>query len=159
MNKSREKLGIINNTTHHSVHKDRWSLQKDKVFSHPIQNTPSKLYWFNSPHRDSGKIKLLIPTTTYFRRMMLTTHGTTQSFCYLLVPDQYDPEIVLNNVNNMLFDYINECFRYANWNSVPILRSMPNLPLDKRLTDEDIFDYFSISDSERNHIRKTITWR
>ena len=79
-------LGIINNTRHHSVHKDRWRLEKQDEFFYPVQNTPKKLYWINTPHIDQGKAKVLIPTTTYFRRMSLSTYGVTQSFCYYLIP-------------------------------------------------------------------------
>jgi len=153
------KLGIKNNTFNHSVHKKKWRLNQSEEFTYPIQNTPKKLYWYNYPHPDQGKLKLLIPTTTYFRVQSVTTHGVTQSFCYFLIDEGIDPNIVLNNVNNKLFDYLNECFRYANWNSVNLLRNLPSISFDRELSDSDIFDYFKITKQEINHINKLITWR
>lgn len=156
---SRPKLGIVNNTTHHSVHKERWRLTGDNIFKYPIQNTPSKLYWWNSPHKDSNKLKLLIPTTTYFRNMLLTTNGVTQSFCYYLIKEDEDPDIVLHNINNIVFDYVNECFRYANWNSVQLLRKLPQIPFDKKMTDQEIFNFFNLNDAEIEEVRNSIKWK
>lgn len=153
------KLGIINNTYNHSVHKKKWSKIQSEDFCYPIQNTPNKLYWYNYAHPDQDKLKLLIPTTTYFRNQMVTTNGVTQSFCYFLITDDLNQEIVSNNINNKLFDYLNECFRYANWNSVKLLRKLPKIPLDRFMNDHEIYEYFKLTQNEIEHINKLITWR
>jgi hypothetical protein len=153
------KLGIINNTFNHSVHRTKWRNEQMGEFIYPIQNTPSKLYWYNYPHPDQNKLKLLIPTTTYFRKQMVTTHGVTQSFCYFIIENNMKTETVENNINNKLFDYLNECFRYANWNSVNLLRKLPNLPLDKKMNDHEIYENFNLTENEINHINKLIKWR
>ena len=154
----RKLLGIINNTTHHSVHRDRWRLKKEQKFKYPIQNTPSKLYWFNSKHKHQGMRKILIPTTTYFRRAMISVYGVTQSFCYWLIPDGVSEDVALKNINNVVFDYVNECYRYANWNSVPILRKLPEIPMKKKMTDEEVFKFFNLNKKEIKRIKETITW-
>ena len=154
-----DKLGVKNNTTHHCVHKERWRLQKGGEFKYPIYNTPNKLYWYNTPHADQDKPKIIIPTTTYYRRALHTTYGTTQSFCYYLIPDGVSDEVALHNINNVVFDYINECFRYANWNNVQILKKLPRIPMDKKLTDDEVYEFFNISNDEKQLIQKSITWR
>jgi hypothetical protein len=159
LNPNLPKLGIKNVTTHHNVHKERWKKEKEGEFKYPVQNTPTKLYWFNTPHPDQGKKKILIPTTTYFRRMMITEYGTTQSFGYYLIPDHINAEVALNNINNIVFDYVNECFRYANWNDIQLFRALPELPLDRELSNEDIYEYFSLGEKEIKHIKDSITWR
>jgi len=159
LNNEVEKLGIINNTYNHSVHRTKWSGTESEEFCHPIQNTPSKLYWYNYAHPHQGMLKLLIPTTTYFRRQLVTTNGVTQSFCYFLIDETMDSNIVLNNINNKLYDYLNECFRYANWNSVNLLRKLPKLPIDRLMTDNEIYEYFNLNEEEINHINKMISWR
>jgi hypothetical protein len=153
------KLGIINNTYNHSVHKTKWRNESSDEFMYPIQNTPNKLYWYNYSHPDQGKLKLLIPTTTYFRKQLITDYGVTQSFCYYLIKENENPDIVMNNINNKLFDYLNECFRYANWNSVNLLRKLPLIPLDRYMDDDEIFNFFKLTTKEINHINKLITWR
>jgi hypothetical protein len=154
-----DKLGIINNTYNHSVHRDKWRLEESDEFKYPIQNTPTKLYWYNYAHIHQGLLKLLIPTTTYYRNQMITTHGVTQSFCYFLIEEGVDSGIVQNNINNKLFDYLNECFRYANWNSVNLLRKLPKLPFDRMMNDNEVYEYFNITTEEINHIDKLIKWR
>jgi hypothetical protein len=159
LNNNLQKLGIINNTYNHSVHRAKWRNEQIDEFIYPIQNTPSKLYWYNYPHIHQGLLKLLIPTTTYFRNQLVSVNGVTQSFCYYLIDENQDSNIVSNNINNKLFDYLNECFRYANWNSVNLLRKLPNLPLDVFLNDNEIYEYFNLTEDEINHINKLITWR
>lgn len=159
LNSNRELLGIINNTTHHCVHKKRWSLKQEGIFQYPIHNTPTKLYWWITPHKHSGLRKIVIPTTTYYRNMFTTTNGITQSFCYYLLKDSENEDTVIHNINNSLFDYVNECFRYANWNSVQLLRKLPQIPLDKKMSDAEIFNYFGLTDEEIKEVKETITWR
>ena len=91
--------------------------------------------------------------------MMISTRGTTQSFGYYLVPPDIDAEIALHNINNIVFDYINECFRYANWNDVQVLKALPKIPLDKKLSDEEIYEYFDLNKAEIQQITEAITWR
>ena len=67
--------------------------------------------------------------------------------------------MVLNNINNKLFDYLNECFRYSNWNSVNLLRNLPELPMDKKMSDNDIYDYFDLNTDDIKRIEEMITWR
>ena len=90
---------------------------------------------------------------------MITDYGVTQSFCYYLIENHVSPEIVYNNVNNKLFDYLNECFRYANWNSVNLLRKLPFLPMERQMTDNEIYEYFNLTQNEINHINELIKWR
>lgn len=156
---SKESLEMEYNTTHHNVHKDRWSRESCETFKYPIQNTPSKVYYWNSPHRHSGLKKLLFPTTTYYKKMLLTDYGVTQSFVYYLIKENEDPEVVLHNMNNIVLDYYNECFRYANWNSVPLLKSLPRLPFDKKMSDDEVAKYFELTDAEFDLIKESVTWR
>jgi hypothetical protein len=90
--------------------------------------------------------------------------GAKEFYCVLkekskATPNFFNPNIVLNNINNKLYDYLNECFRYANWNSVNLLRKLPKLPLDRRLTDNEVYQYFNLTEEEINHINKMISWR
>lgn len=153
-----KKLGIENSTTHHCVHRNRWRKEKTGEFKYPIYNTPSKLYWYNTPHKHQDIPKIIIPTTTYFRNMLFTEYGTTQSFCYYLLNGE-SSEIVLNNINNILFDYVNECFRYANWNNVQLLKKLPWLPLDKKMTNVEVCEFFGLTSEEISYIKRYITWR
>jgi len=91
--------------------------------------------------------------------MLYTTNGVTQSFCYYLLKESEDRDIVLHNMNNIVFDYVNECFRYANWNSVQLLRKLPEIPFNKKMNDDDIFAYFKLTDDEIQEIKDTVKWR
>jgi len=158
LNRNLPKLGIINTTVHHNVHKDRWKKIKTDEFKYPIQNTPNLLYYYNYPHQHQNKLKVIIFTTTYYNKLMLSNDGTTQSGCYYLIPDELQDkgDVVLHNLNNKLFNYINECFRYANWNSVNLLRALPQIPFIDYMNDIEIYNHFELSQTEINHIENSI---
>jgi hypothetical protein len=58
-----------------------------------------------------------------------------------------------------LFDYLNECFRYSNWNSVNLLRLLPTIPIDVKLDDNEIYKIVGLTDEEISHINTIIQWR
>lgn len=150
------KLGIINACTHHNVKRDSWKKTQEGTFIYPIQNTPTSVYFYDYPHPDQGVLKVAIPTSTYYRNMILTTHGVTQGLCYFNVPSNVNENIVLSNMKNKTFDFVNECFRYSNWNSVPVLRSLPTIPFDRRMDDMEIYSYFKLTNTEIDEIERNI---
>lgn len=152
-------LGIINTTVCHGNNKHLWRQNPIDNFIHPIEKTPNVTIFYSKEHPHQGIPKIIIPTTTYYRAMYYTTHGTSQSFCYYNLKNGEDRDIVLNNINNKLFDYINECFRYSNWNSVNLLKKLPYIPMDRQMTDNDVYSYFNLTDLEINHVNKIIGWR
>lgn len=154
-----ELLGVKNTTVCHANNKHKWKSIQDTEFNFPIEKTPNSTIYYNTPHPHQDLKKILIPTTTYFRSMYLTTHGTSQSFCYYILNDDEDSVIVMNNINNKLFDYLNECFRYSNWNSVKLLTKLPKIPFNNKLTDVEIYNYFNLTDEEIIHIENIIKWR
>lgn len=156
---SLEPLGIQNNTYCHGVKKKYWRFTQDETYIYPVRKNMKQTIYFNFPHPDQQGLKLLIPTTTKFRNMILTTDAPSQSFCYFNIHDGLDANIVKNNIDNMLFDYLNECFRYSNWNSVSLLRKLPSIPLDEIKNDNDIFNHVGLNVEEINHIRSIVTWR
>jgi hypothetical protein len=152
-------IGILNTTVCHGNNKHLWKHNPQDEFIHAVEKTPNKTIFYKKQHPHQGIPKIIIPTTTYYRSMYYTENGTSQSFCYYNLKDGEERDIVLNNLNNKLFDYINECFRYSNWNSVNLLKKLPRLPLNIQLTDSEIYEFFNLTEDEISHINKIILWR
>ena len=156
---NRELLGVLNTTVCHANNKHLWRNERNDEFKYPIEKYPNVTIYYNREHPHQGIPKVVIPTTTYYRVIYYTTNGTSQSMCYYNLKDDEDKDVVLNNINNKLFDYLNECFRYSNWNSVNLLRNLPKLPMDKKMSDKDIYDYFDLTGNDIKRIEGMITWR
>ena len=152
-------IGVQNNTYCHGVRKDSWRYQQTEPFIYPVRKNMSETIYFNYQHPDQNKLKVFIPTSSYFRNMFISTDAPSQSLCYFNVPDGFDANVVMHNLNNKLFDYLNECFRYSNWNSVNLLRLLPTIPLDVELTDLDVYEIVGLTLDEINHINEIIQWR
>ena len=156
---NRKPLGIQNTAVCHANNKKLWEDKPKGEFRYPVDKYPNIVMYYNKQHPHQDVPKVCIPITTYFRSMYYTTHGTSQSLCYYNLKNGEDKDIVLNNVNNKLFDYLNECFRYSNWNSIPLLKKLPNIPLDVKMNDNEIYEYFNLSNKDINRIEELITWR
>ena len=156
---NRELLGVLNTTVCHANNKHLWRNERGDEFKYPIEKYPNVTIYYNREHPHQGIPKVVIPTTTYYRVIYYTTNGTSQSMCYYNLKDDEDKDVVLNNINNKLFDYLNECFRYSNWNSVNLLRNLPKLPMDKKMSDKNIYDYFDLTGNDIKRIEGMITWR
>lgn len=154
----RPSLGILNTTVCHANNKHLWRTSPIDTFIYPIEKTPNKTIYYNRPHPHQDVLKVIIPTTTYYRSMYSTTHGTSQSFCYYNVPTDSTADIATHNLKNKLFQYMNECFRYSNWNSVNLLRAIPHIPMQHKLTDAEVYALFDLTADEIHHIEDTITW-
>lgn len=153
---SRPPLGIKNTCEHHNVKRDRFKKHHEGIFVYPSVNTPSATYWFDFPHPTLDIPKIVIPTSTYYKTLFHTTHGTTQGMCYLLLDPNIDPDVAAHNLNNKVFDFINECFRYANWNNVQILRRLPYISLDRSWTDAELYAHFDLTQEEIDLIESTV---
>ena len=156
---NKQLLGVLNTTICHANNKHLWRDEPMDEFKYPIEKYPNVTIFYNREHPHQGVPKVVIPTTTYYRVIYYTTNGTSQSMCYYNLKDGEDKDVVLNNINNKLFDYLNECFRYSNWNSVNLLRNLPELPMDKKMSDNDIYDYFDLNTDDIKRIEEMITWR
>jgi len=152
-------LGALNTTVCHANNKHLWRESPQGEFKYPVEKTPNKTIFYLKQHPHQGVPKIIIPTTTYYRSMYYTENGTSQSFCYYNLKEGENKDIVLNNINNKLFDYLNECFRYSNWNSVNLLKKLPIIPLDVLMTDDEIYQYFNLTSDEVEHVEKIIQWR
>lgn len=154
-----ELLGVKNTAVCHANNKHLWKDKPEGEFIYPVDKYPNIVMYYNKEHPHQNVPKVCIAITTYFRSVYYTTHGTSQSLCYYNLKDGEDKDIVLNNINNKLFDYLNECFRYSNWNSIPLLKSLPSIPMDYKMSDNDVYDYFKLSKNEIDRIEELITWR
>jgi hypothetical protein len=152
-------IGVQNNTYCHGVKKDNWRYILNGEFIYPVRKNMTQTIYFNYKHPDQNKLKIFIPTSSYFRNMFISTDAPSQSFCYFNIPDGIDGNIAINNMNNKLFDYLNECFRYSNWNSVNLLRLLPTIPIDVKLDDNEIYKIVGLTDEEISHINTIIQWR
>ena len=156
---NRELLGIKNTSVCHANNKHLWKDEPEGEFCYPVDKYPNIVMYYNKEHPHQDVPKICIAITTYFRSAYYTTHGTSQSLCYYNLKSGEDKDIVLNNINNKLFDYLNECFRYSNWNSIPLLKKLPAIPMDHKMSDNDIYKYFKLSKKDIKRIEELITWR
>jgi hypothetical protein len=81
------------------------------------------------------------------------TMGGTDAVYYVVVADQQEGENLAHNMNLVLMRYIYATAKWSGFGNERVFASLPDLPRSSRLSDDDLFDRFSLSEREADHVR------
>jgi adenine-specific DNA-methyltransferase len=149
-----EKLNIkYDSDLHRFTKKELLSTQKNEVFKYKTIHTPSQILWSSRPHKHQGKIKVFIPLTTYYEDILIDDCGNTQGMGYILCTTLNEAEQLKKLLLSQLFRFIANITRWSNFNVPEVMKLLPSTPLvNKELTDDFVFDFFKITNSEKKYI-------
>jgi tRNA1(Val) A37 N6-methylase TrmN6 len=95
--------------------------------------------------------KVIIPTTTNYEKMEITTKCTTQSFINIICSNCEEANKIKNMLNTIPFRFFNNICRWGNWNYAEIISLMPNLS-----NSIDIYKDLEITDVEYNFMEEIL---
>ena len=75
---------------------------------------------------------------------------------YVVVSDTESGENLAHNLNSLLMQYIFKTAKWSGFGNEKVFCSLPKLPIDRKMSDEDIFDYFNITEQEREYVRQIV---
>ena len=52
--------------------------------------------------------------------------------------------------------YIFKTAKWSGFGNEKVFRRLPNLPTDRRMSDDDVFDFFNITEQERVYVRQIV---
>jgi hypothetical protein len=78
--------------------------------------------------------------------------GGTDMTYYVLVPDRHSGDNLVNNLNTKLMKYILKTAKWSGFGNEKVFRSLPNITTDSKLTDDQMYKLFDISQKEINYI-------
>ena len=83
-------------------------------------------------------------------------YGGTDMAYYVLVPDDESGLNLLSNLNTKLMKYILKTAKWSGFGNEKVFRALPNLPMDRRLSDLEMYVLFGLTEEERNYVENHV---
>lgn len=147
-------------TCHNILLKKSDTLSKNETDTHvhPVFHT-NRQKWFSSIKQDFSDMKKVMWTRSGYTKPFYDdgTMGCTDMGYYILVEDDKQGENLRDNLNTELFRYILKTAKWCGFGNEKVFSSLPKIPIDKRLSDEGMYDFFCLSDDEIDCIKSFST--
>ena len=131
------------------------TISKTKTPDHifPIFHTNSQV-WYSKIRQDwAGKKKVMWSRSGYTKPFYDDgVYGGTDMAYYVLVPDAESGENLVSNLNTKLIKYILKSAKWSGFGNEKVFRSLPDLPIDRKLSDLEMYVLFGLTEEERDYV-------
>lgn len=148
-----EKFGIVGNNLPET--RIEMKKEKDSKFNVPCYNTPAKggTYWYSQqPIDTANKAKVIISISGNYVPIYDQGGKSFTGMClayYLKNNDNMDS--IRSFLESKLIKFVLSENKYTGWVS-PVVSELPNIDKTKLWTDQDLYNYFSLTQEEVNYI-------
>jgi 16S rRNA G966 N2-methylase RsmD len=143
---NRPTFGFIRTTEHHTANKNDWSCEDGEfeIFHSHAQSFKSN----KRPLRYSYEgYKALITLSGYSNFLIKNNIGASQIGAWMEI-NESEVESTNSILNSKLYQKMLHVNKWSGWNSLPVIKSLPSMPLNKIYTDQEIYSYFDLSPEE-----------
>lgn len=114
--------------------------------------------WWSSVRQDwASSLKVMWTRSGYTKPFYDPgTMGGTDAVYYVVVQDDAEGETLAHNLNLMLMRYIFATARWSGFGNERVFASLPDLPRNSCLSDDELFDRFGLSEREAAHVRERV---
>ena len=126
-------------------------------FIHPILHT-NKQTWYSRIRQDWASKKKVMWSRSGYTKPVYDDGvlGGTDMVYYVLVNDRESGENLTHNLNSMLMRYILKTAKWSGFGNEKVFCRLPNLPIDCKMSDDNVFDFFNITEQERDYVRQIV---
>jgi len=133
------------------------SKTEDGEYIHPILHT-NKQIWYSKIRQDwAGKKKVMWSRSGYTKPFYDDGKlGGTDMAYYVIVPSDECGENLVHNLNSKLLRYIFTTAKWSGFGNEKVFRALPNLPIDRKLSDAEMYLLFGLTDKEREYVENHV---
>ena len=120
---------------------------------YPIYHT-NKQIWYSQIRQDWADKKKVMWTRSGYTKPFYDDgkYGGTDMMYYVIVNSDEEGLNLLHNLQSKLMQYILKTAKWSGFGNEKVFNSLPNLPRDKKLSDEDIFNLFNLTEEEIQYV-------
>lgn len=159
-----EKLAVERDyvTCHNIIMKrqgENSTLSKVKTDRHiyPVFHTNRQTWWSSIQQEFANKPKVMWTrsgyTVPFFDNGNL---GVTDMAYFVRVADENAGRNLAHNLNTMLLKYVYTTAKWSGFGHERVFDALPDLPRDRSLTDEELFEMFGLTESERVEVKRRV---
>ena len=133
------------------------SKTESEEFTYPILHT-NKQTWYSRIRQDWASKKKVMWSRSGYTKPFYDDGvlGGTDMVYYVIVDDKESGENLSHNLNSVLMKYILKTAKWSGFGNEKVFYRLPNLPTDCRMSDDDVFDFFNITEKERVYVRQIV---
>ncbi len=132
---------------------DTISKTKTEKHIYPIYHTNNQI-WYSQIRQDWADKKKVMWTRSGYTKPFYDDgkYGGTDMIYYVLVDTDDEGLNLLHNLQSKLMQYILKTAKWSGFGNEKVFTSLPNLPRDRKLSDEDIFNLFNLTEEEIQYV-------
>lgn len=160
--RARERLKVEwDYVTCHNVriHDDDSILSRSRTARHvhPILHTNAQTWWSSVRQAFADEKKVMWSRSGYTKPFYDDGRlGGTDMAYYVRVETPAEGEALSHNLNLELLHYIYRTARWSGFGNERVFAALPNLPRDRRLSNDEAFDMFGLTCEEVRHVRHVL---
>lgn len=135
------------------------TLSRTATPKHPYKvfHTNAQVWWTSLLQDFAPKRKVMWTRSGYTKPFFDPgTMGGTDMVYYVLVDSDAEGEHLARNLNLALMRYVYTTAKWSGFGNERVFASLPNLPRDRSLTDDELFALFSLTAAEVAHVRAIV---
>lgn len=125
---------------------------------YPLLHT-NRQTWYSSIKQDFHDKKKVMWSRSGYTKPFYDdgTLGCTDMGYYILVDSKSDGENLSHNLNLNLFKYILKTAKWSGFGNELVFTNIPKIPINKKLTNQEMYDFFNISQTEAGYIESLLS--
>jgi hypothetical protein len=124
---------------------------------HPVFHT-NRQTWWSSILQDFAEVPKVMWTRSGYTKPFYDpgTVGGTDMVYFVRVESDDDGRALAHNLNRTLMRYIFMTGKWSGFGNERVFHALPDLPRDRCMTDEEMFDWFALTEEEVAHVRSVV---
>ena len=124
---------------------------------HPVFHT-NRQVWYSSIKQAFADQPKVIWTRSGYTKPFFDpgTLGVTDMSYFVRVASVEQGQNLASNMNTLLLRYVYLTAKWSGFGHERVFDALPALPMDRILTDEEMFDQFELSEEERLEVRRCV---
>jgi hypothetical protein len=133
------------------------SLDRTERHVYKVFHTNRQTWWSAVRQPWAGRLKVMWTRSGYTKPFFdRGTMGGTDAVYYVVVQNDEEGETLAHNLYLALMRYIYATAKWSGFGNERVFASLPDLPRDLRLSDDELFDRFGLSVEEAEHVRERL---
>lgn len=154
---SKKKLGVKwDYVTCHNINihrSDTLSREQTEIHCYPVFHTNRQVWWSSIRQPWADRKKVMWTRSGYTKPFFDDGEmGGTDMVYYVEVDSSAEGLHLAANLSKKLMQYIYATARWSGFGNEKVFAALPDLPRDRELSDEELFDLFGLTEEEVSYV-------
>jgi hypothetical protein len=151
---SKPSIGVYYDSFCHSQRTERVSKCKDEKHPYPVKHTGSSFLYSSCKHPNTEIKKVIFPISSAMKAEYdgKGEYGCSEHYAWIEVKNETEAKLIISYLHSDLISFVRKATQWtASW-SKPILDKLPQIPLNKEMNNQEIYQYFGLTKEEVKYV-------